>query len=214
MVDNIKDIKDKFSGFTPYINGYQNMKRASVLIPIIKKDNSYEILFEVRAKTLRSQPNEIAFPGGKIEKGEDPQTACIRETCEEIGITHDDIEIISPLDLYLNHSNLIIHPFLGIIKENALKNGIENLPINKDEVDHVFSVPITYLLDSSPEEFENEAEVKVNENFPYSKIPNKENYKFAVGKYSTLFYEYKNYIIWGITAKILENFLNFIKEQI
>ena len=33
MVDNIKDIKDKFSGFTPYINGYQNMKRASVLIP-------------------------------------------------------------------------------------------------------------------------------------------------------------------------------------
>ena len=61
--------EDKFSGFTPYINGYQNMKRASVLIPIIKKDNSYEILFEVRAKTLRSQPNEIAFPGGKIEKG-------------------------------------------------------------------------------------------------------------------------------------------------
>ena len=212
MVDNIKDIKDKFSGFTPYINGYQNMKRASVLIPIIKKDNSYEILFEVRAKTLRSQPNEIAFPGGKIEKGEDPQTACIRETCEEIGITQDDIEIISPLDLYLNLSNLIIHPFLGIIKESALKNDIQNLLINKDEVDHVFSVPITYLLDSSPEEFENEVEVKVNENFPYSKIPNKENYKFAVGKYSTLFYEYKNYIIWGITAKILENFLNFIKE--
>lgn len=212
MVDNIKDIKDKFSGFTPYINGYQNMKRASVLIPIIKKDNSYEILFEVRAKTLRSQPNEIAFPGGKIEKEEDPQTACIRETCEEIGITQDDIEIISPLDLYLNHSNLIIHPFLGIIKDNALKNGIENLPINKGEVDHVFSVPIKYLLDSSPEEFENEVEVKVNKNFPYSKIPNKENYKFAVGKYSTLFYEYKNYIIWGITAKILENFLNFLKE--
>lgn len=212
MSDNIKHIKDKFSGFTPYINGYQNMKRASVLIPIIKKDNSYEILFEVRSKTLRSQPNEIAFPGGKIEKGEDPQTACIRETCEEIGIAPDDIEIISPLDLYINHSNLIIHPFLGIIKENVLKNGLENLPINKDEVDHIFSVPIKYLLESSPEEFENEVEVKVNENFPYSKIPNKENYKFAVGKYSTLFYEYKNYIIWGITAKILENFLNFLKS--
>ena len=50
MVDNIKDIKDKFSGFTPYINGYQNMKRASVLIPIIKRNNSYEILFEVRSQ--------------------------------------------------------------------------------------------------------------------------------------------------------------------
>lgn len=209
MIDNINNI---FSNYTPYINGWESFKRASVTIPLVNYNNSLHILFEVRSKTLRNQPNEVCFPGGKIEEDESPLTTAIRETCEEIGITQDDIEIISPLDLYLNHSNLIIHPFLGIIKESALKNDIENLLINKDEVDHVFSVPITYLLDSSPEEFENEVEVKVNENFPYSKIPNKENYKFAVGKYSTLFYEYKNYIIWGITAKILENFLNFIKE--
>ena len=67
-------------------------------------------------------------------------------------------------------------------------------------------------INTLPDEFENEVEVKVNKDFPYYKIPNKENYKFAVGKYSTLFYEYKNYVIWGITAKILENFLDFIKE--
>lgn len=68
MVDNIKDIKDKFSGFTPYINGYQNMKRASVLIPIIKRDNSYEILFEVRSKTLRSQQMKLLFLVAKLKK--------------------------------------------------------------------------------------------------------------------------------------------------
>ena len=66
----IKDIEDKFKNFVPYINGFQNMRRASVLIPLIEKDNSCEILFEVRAKTLRRQPNEISFPGGKIEKNE------------------------------------------------------------------------------------------------------------------------------------------------
>ncbi|WP_455543598.1 NUDIX hydrolase [Intestinibacter sp.] len=206
MIENIKNIKDKFNGFVPYINGSQNMKRASVLIPIVKRDNSYEILFEVRAKTLRSQPNEISFPGGKIEKGENPQDACIRETCEELGTDPENIEIISPLDLYLNHSNLIIHPYVGIIKN------IDNLHINKDEVDHVFTAPISYLMSYSPDEFENEIEVKVNDNFPYDRIPNKENYKFASGKYSTLFYEYKNYVIWGITAKILENFLDFLKS--
>ena len=70
MIENIKDIKDKFDNFKPYINGYQNMKRASVLVPIIKNNDSHEILFEVRSKTLRSQPNEIAFPGGKIEENE------------------------------------------------------------------------------------------------------------------------------------------------
>lgn len=211
MLENINDLKDKFKEFTPYINGYKEMKRSAVLIPIIKKENSYEILFEVRAKTLRSQPNEISFPGGKIEAKESPKEACIRETCEEIGLLPNDIDIISPLDLYVNHSNLIIHPYLGVIKENVLKDGLENLPINKDEVDHVFSVPIKYLLNISPDEYENKIEVKVSKDFPYSKIPNKENYKFAVGKYSTLFYEYKNYVIWGITAKILESFLEFIK---
>ena len=46
----------------------------------------------------------------------------------------------------------------------------------------------------------------------YNKIPNKENYKFAQGDYPVWFYEYKNYVIWGITARILENFLDFIKS--
>ena len=202
----IENIKDKFKNFTPYINGFENMKRASVLVPLIEKNECYEILFEVRSKNLRSQPNEIAFPGGKIEKGETPMEACIRETCEELGLKPEDIEIISPLDLYINHSNLIIHPFFGIIK-NA-----ENLSINEDEVDHVFTAPIDYLMDYSPEEFQNEIRVNPSEDFPYDKIPNKKKYKFAVGKYSVLFYEYKDYIIWGISAKILENFLNLLKK--
>ena len=68
MVDNIKDIKDKFSGFTPYINGYQNMKRASVLIPIIKRNNSYEILFEVRAKTLRRRGEKESWRSEKSQR--------------------------------------------------------------------------------------------------------------------------------------------------
>ena len=202
----IENIKDKFKDFMPYINGFQNMKRSSVLIPLIKKDDSYEILFEVRAKTLRRQPNEISFPGGKIEKGEKPLEACIRETCEELGTTPENIEIISPLDLYISHSNLIIHPYVGIIKST------ENLSINPDEVDHTFTAPVDYLIEYDPEEFENEIKVNPDENFPYDRIPNKKNYKFAVGKYSVLFYEYKNYLIWGITAKILENFLTFIKN--
>ena len=46
------------------------MKRASVLIPIVKKDNMHYILFQVRSKNLKNQPNEISFPGGKIENNE------------------------------------------------------------------------------------------------------------------------------------------------
>lgn len=202
----MKNIINKFNNYKPYINGYKHMKLASVLIPLVKDGDSYSILFELRSKNMRNQPGEISFPGGKIEEGEEPVEACIRETCEEIGTTEDNIEIITPLDIYVSHANLIIHPFLGIIKD------IKNLNINTSEVDHVFLVPIDYLLDYNPDCYDNDVKVVPSNDFPYDKIPNKEKYDFATGDYPVWFYEYKGYIIWGITSRILENFLSFIKE--
>lgn len=200
------NIEEKFKNYKPYINGYKNMKRASVLIPLVKKDNSYFILFQLRSKTMKHQPGEICFPGGKIEDNESPLEACLRETYEEIGIKEDDINIISPLDVYVSHANLIIHPFLGLIKD------MNNLNINKSEVDHVFLVPLKYLLDYDVTCYTNDVKIIPSDDFPYHKIPHKENYKFAKGDYPVWFYEYKNYVIWGITARILENFLEFIKS--
>ena len=200
------NIEEKFKNYKPYINGYKNMKRASVLIPLVKKDNSYFILFQLRSKTMKHQPGEICFPGGKIEDNELPLEACLRETYEEIGIKEDDINIISPLDIYVSHANLIIHPFLGLIKD------MNNLNINKSEVDHVFLVPLKYLLDYDVTCYANDVKIIPSDDFPYHKIPHKENYKFAKGDYPVWFYEYKNYVIWGITARILENFLEFIKS--
>lgn len=202
----MKDITDKFNNYKPYINGYQSMKKSSVLIPLVKFNGKYSILFELRSKKMRHQPGEISFPGGAIEKNETPKEACIRETCEEIGVSEDDIHIISPLDIYVSHSNLIIHPYVGEIKN------ISNLNINKDEVDHTFLVPIDYLIKYDPTLYTNDVKVIPNENFPYEKIPNKEDYQFAMGQYPVWFYEYKDYVIWGITARILENFLNFLRS--
>ena len=201
----IEDLKNKFENYKPYINGYKNMKRASVLIPIVKKDNTHYILFEVRSKNLKTQPSEISFPGGKIEINESPLDAVIRETCEEIGTTKENIDIISPLDLLITPGNMIIHPFVGYL------NDYDNLNINKDEVDHIFLVPIPYLLEYNPSLYNNEVKIIPNDDFPYDIIPSKNNYKFATSNYRVLFYEYKDYVIWGITAKILENFLEFLK---
>lgn len=202
----MENIIKKFSNYKPYINGYKNMKRYSVLIPLVYKDNSYSILFELRSKKMNNQPGEISFPGGKIEDNETPKEACIRETCEEIGTNENNIKIISPLDIYVTHSNMIIHPYVGIIKN------IDNLYINEAEVDHIFLVPIDYLLKYDPAYYINDVNIVPNTNFPYDKIPHKDKYKFAKGEYPVWFYEYNNYVIWGITARILENFLSFIKE--
>ena len=100
---------------------------------------------------------------------------------------------------------MIIHPFVGYL------NDYNNLNINKDEVDHIFLVPVSYLLEYNPSLYNNEVKIIPNDDFPYDIIPSKNNYKFATSNYRVLFYEYKDYVIWGITAKILENFLEFLK---
>lgn len=199
------NLKELLKDYKPYINGHQNMKKASVLIPIVRKNNEDFILFEVRSKTLRSQPNEISFPGGMIEKNETSITACIRETCEELGTIDSNIEIVSELDLFLSPADIIIHTFVGFIHD------LESLNPNIDEVDHIFLVPLSHLLENEPLRYKNEVRVVPNKNFPYDLIPNKENYKFKSGNYDSLFYKYNDYVIWGITGKILENFLNLIK---
>lgn len=198
-------LKELLKDYKPYINGHQNMKKASVLIPIVKKNNEDFILFEVRSKTLRSQPNEISFPGGMIEENETPIAACIRETCEELGTIDSNIEIVSELDLFLSPADIIIHTFVGFIHD------LESLNPNIDEVDHIFLVPLSHLLENEPLRYKNEVRVVPNKNFPYDLIPNKGNYKFKSGNYDSLFYKYNDYVIWGITGKILENFLNLIK---
>ena len=200
-------INNIFSNYKPYINGWENFKRASVTIPIVNYNDEPHILFEIRAKTLRSQPSEICFPGGKIEKDEHPLDTAIRETCEEMGVCENDINIISPLDLFISPFDILIHPYLITI------NNLNNLSINSTEVEKVFLVPLQYLLNHKPTKYINKVNITPHDNFPYDLIPSKQDYKFKTGSYEILFYTYNEYVIWGLTAKILFNFLSILKQS-
>ena len=62
-------------------------KVSAVMIPLIKKNDGYHILFEVRSNKLSQQPGEICFPGGRREHDETSMETSIRETCEELLIS-------------------------------------------------------------------------------------------------------------------------------
>ena len=194
---------NSFKNYVPYINGHEDMKRSSVLIPLINYNDDIYVLFQVRSSNLRTQPNEISFPGGRIELNETPKEACIRETFEEIGTS--SIDVLCELDTFISPSNLIIHPFLGFITD------YDKIKINKDEVDHLFTVPLKYLLNHEPVSFESKVQIVVSDKDVYNMIPQNNDYKFQDGSYSILFYKYKEYTIWGITAKILHSFLDRYK---
>ena len=196
---NIKDIKDKVKNNKPYISGWERMKRSAIIIPLVEVNNEVCMLFEVRAKKLNSQPGDICFPGGKIDNNETPKEAALREMFEELGVKN--IDIISELDTVVRYDGIIIHPYLGIIED------IKEISINESEVDHVFYIPLNYLLNNNPLEVNSKIHVERSKEFPYDLIVNKENYKFREAHYRSLFYKYEGYTIWGITAEMLKNLL-------
>ena len=197
---NLDKIKAKVQGRKPLPVDVKN--RFSVMIPLIKRDGEIHLLFEKRAFTLRNQPGEISFPGGRIEKGESSREAAVRETAEELLISEREIEIYSEGDFVVNPYAAIIYTFVGEIKKD-----FDKISPSEDEVEKVFTVPLSYFLKTKPKSYKINLRVERNKEFPYHLIPNGVNYKFKRGREEVLFYEYEDEIIWGFTAKMARRFV-------
>ena len=200
---DLMKIKAKLQKKSPLPVDVKN--RFSVMIPLIKRKGEIHLLFEKRALTLRNQPGEISFPGGRIEKNESPWDAAIRETCEELLIEEKDLEIYSEGDFLVNPYAAIIYSFIGEIK----KDFYEITP-SKSEVESIFTVPLSFFMETEPKAYSINLKVNRSDDFPYHLIPNGRDYKFKRGREEVLFYEYKGEIIWGFTAKMTRRFIERI----
>ncbi|HCX02868.1 MAG TPA: CoA pyrophosphatase [Clostridiales bacterium] len=181
----------------------------AVLLPLIEIDGELHLIYEVRAKHMNSQPGEISFPGGRVEVEENFREAAVRETFEEIGIKKENIEIIGELDFLTRTGNFMLYPYIGEISNTKM----EDLVLNPDEVDEVFTVPLSFLCKNQPEIHEIKYEPNFKENFPFHKIQNGKKYNWHNMKYPVYFFEYQGHIIWGLTAKITNNFVEYIKKN-
>lgn len=189
------------------IDRWDRLWDAAVLLPLVYEGEKPAILFEVRAQSLRRQPGEICFPGGRYEcKDGSYERTATRETCEELGIAKGDIEILGELDALVTHSGPIIHPFLGAIRNP------EAISISKAEVEQVFTVPLRYLLDHKPRIGYVQLADKPREDFPFDLVPNRQkNWRYHK-EYEVYFYLYEDKVIWGLTARILHAFLEGYRD--
>lgn len=195
-----KDLKPKAIGIN---------RKYSIFIPFIEVDGDLHLLFEVRSKDLRSQPGDICYPGGKVEENEGPLLAAVRETKEELNLSDKQIEIITAFDYLVSPYGSIIHTNIGFIKED-----IENIKPNKAEVDHIFTVPFDYFIDHEPQIYTVKFDVNRDTDFPYDLIENGKNYKFKQSKDKVMFYLYKDRVIWGFTAKMTNNLVKRIVNNL
>src|SRR5687768_9424505 len=92
-------------------------RRACVLIPLIRSDAGWSILFTKRSEQLTAHSGQISFPGGTVEAGETLEAAAVREAEEEVGIPPQHVELIGRLDDVITHSGFLVAPFAGVIHE-------------------------------------------------------------------------------------------------
>lgn len=204
----VDEIKSIFSKRRPRTLGSYNYY--SVLVPLVEKDGELHILYEVRAESLKKQPGEVCFPGGRVEPKENAMECAVRETSEELGIDESHIEVISRLDHMHTYSNFTMYSYLGIIDNQVLQDA----KFNADEVKEIFLVPLSFFLEQEPYIYNFDVIPKVGEDFPYEMINSKKGYNWRKGESIVPIYRYGEHVIWGLTGRITYNLINILKAKI
>jgi len=113
---------------------------AAVLVAITDRPEPGVIL-TVRREHLRTHAGQVAFPGGRIDPGEDAIAAALREANEEILLDKGQVEIVSVVDTYRTVTGYLVTPVIGVVPPD--------LPLepHEHEVADWFEAPLGYMLD-------------------------------------------------------------------
>ena len=131
----------------PGIDKLDRLWDAAVLLPLVRTPEGISVLFEERAHTLRSQPGEVCFPGGKREAGETAIQCALRETWEELGIPESAVTVIGDMDFIHIRAGSLLRPVLGEVDPAALA-AMRPAP---EEVAGTFLLPLRELKAHPPE---------------------------------------------------------------
>lgn len=120
--------------------GYERSD-ASVLVPLVQRDEGLTLLLTQRTAHLRDHAGQISFPGGRAEPGDaDAVETALREAEEEVGLARRHVEVIGALPVYRTVTHYDVTPVVALV-EPAF-----DLRIDTDEVAEAFEVPLTFLM--------------------------------------------------------------------
>jgi 8-oxo-dGTP pyrophosphatase MutT (NUDIX family) len=116
-------------------------KPAAVLVPIVLRESGATVLLTQRHADLSQHAGQIAFPGGRMDTGETALQAALRETFEETGLATEFISPLGYLDGYLTITQYVVTPVVALVREGF------SLQAAPQEVDDIFEVPLSFLMD-------------------------------------------------------------------
>ncbi len=123
--------------FDPEIAGHP----AAVLVAVTDRADPGVILTQ-RTETMRRHAGQVAFPGGRIDPGDEgPVGAALREAEEEIALPRDCVDVVGIAERYRTVTGYDVTPIVGVVPPDLA------LVPAEAEVASVFEVPLSFLLD-------------------------------------------------------------------
>jgi 8-oxo-dGTP pyrophosphatase MutT (NUDIX family) len=166
-------------------------QQAGVLIPFIRVNESWHLLYICRAEAEQDRHSgQVAFAGGKYEQDDKSLfDTALREAHEEIGIAPQDVRILGHLNHHHSISNFRITPVVGYVPWPYA------LTLQTSEVKRAFSIPLNWLADPA------------NHEIRYRKL--RQNRQQTAVAY---FNEYDGEILWGATARMTLSLLECLRH--
>ena len=163
------------------------LKPAAVMVLLYRKEDDYCVLLNKRSEGVEYHKGEISFPGG----ARDPEDAghletALRETEEEMGISRADVNVLGEMDEVATRSRFRVRVFAGTIEYPY------DFKPSADEIAEVVEFPITALKDPGNR--------RVETHWQQGK---------AINTYS---YAYGEHLVFGATAKILQQFVGLLDD--
>ncbi len=204
---------------SPDVIGREESSSSVVFAPFLEVNNELCLLFEKRASDI-PQGDEICFPGGRHEEGDngDLRLTAIRETEEELGIPRDRIHIEGRVGSLYGALGVVVELFAGRIDGS----GLHDFQPNADEVAQVLLVPFRWFVENPPEIYELEVQVhpfRMDENgrrediFPARQLGLPQRYWNSwSGRPSPIFaYRVQGEVIWGMTARMVRHLVKLVQ---
>jgi 8-oxo-dGTP pyrophosphatase MutT (NUDIX family) len=157
---------------------------AGVMMPIFEKDGDIFIVLTKRTEMVRAHKGEVSFPGGMCEEEDGSKlNTALRECCEEIGLSKNDVRIIGKLDDMRTLTGFVVSPYVGIIPYPY------TFKVNPQEVAYLIYFPLKFLMETDAiiEQIEYEGRVEQISSFHYNGDR-----------------------IWGATCRMLLQFKNIL----
>jgi 8-oxo-dGTP pyrophosphatase MutT (NUDIX family) len=192
-VDRLRDRDGVLGAVSPTISlparpPFPGARTSAVLVALLEGGDGCEVVLTRRAAHLRHHRGEVSFPGGRLDPGEHPVDAALREAEEEIGLDRGRLEVVGglePVSTWVSSSYIV--PVV------ARCHGRPQWVPNPGEVDRVFTVPLAEL--TRPDTYRNEV---------WSRPPD---------EWELHFFELDDETIWGATGRMLRRFIDGVIAQ-